>query len=117
MPACGHGGICAAAWLCNAIQAGEGMSCRPLRHLGAPSGLIRSRGAVPQHGSGADVLVPLKELATAVSMKMDLTVLILNDNAYGMIKWKQVPLSALPFVWILFGPDIHSRSEDLWHSC
>lgn len=31
-----------------------------------------------------------QELATAVSMGLDLTVLILNDNAYGMIKWKQV---------------------------
>ena len=40
------------------------------------------------------VTVSVKELATAVSMKMDLTVLILNDNAYGMIKWKQVTSSA-----------------------
>ena len=31
-----------------------------------------------------------QELATAVSMGIDLTVLILNDDAYGMIKWKQV---------------------------
>ena len=40
--------------------------------------------------------VSVKELATAVSMKMDLTVLILNDNAYGMIKWKQVTSHACP---------------------
>ena len=79
-------------------------------------GLIRSRGAGREHASCADVPVPLKELATAVSMKMDLTVLILNDNAYGMIKWKQVPLSSLSSVWILSSHDIHSRSEDLWHS-
>lgn len=32
----------------------------------------------------------LQELATAVSMGLDLTILILNDDAYGMIKWKQV---------------------------
>jgi thiamine pyrophosphate-dependent acetolactate synthase large subunit-like protein len=25
-----------------------------------------------------------------VSMGLDLTILILNDDAYGMIKWKQV---------------------------
>ena len=31
-----------------------------------------------------------QELATAVSMGINLTVLILNDDAYGMIKWKQV---------------------------
>jgi acetolactate synthase-1/2/3 large subunit len=30
-----------------------------------------------------------QELETAVRRKLDLVVLILNDNAYGMIKWKQ----------------------------
>jgi len=30
-----------------------------------------------------------QELETAVRMRMNLTVLILNDNAFGMIKWKQ----------------------------
>ena len=30
-----------------------------------------------------------QELETAVRLKMDLVVLILNDHAYGMIKWKQ----------------------------
>jgi acetolactate synthase-1/2/3 large subunit len=30
-----------------------------------------------------------QELETAVRMKMDLVVLILRDDAYGMIKWKQ----------------------------
>ncbi len=30
-----------------------------------------------------------QEIETAVRLKMDLTVLILNDSAYGMIKWKQ----------------------------
>ena len=30
-----------------------------------------------------------QELETAVRLKLDLVVLILNDNAYGMIKWKQ----------------------------
>jgi len=30
-----------------------------------------------------------QELETAVRMGLDLVVLILNDNAYGMIKWKQ----------------------------
>ena len=30
-----------------------------------------------------------QELQTAVEMKMNLVVLILNDSAYGMIKWKQ----------------------------
>jgi acetolactate synthase-1/2/3 large subunit len=30
-----------------------------------------------------------QEMETAVRLKLDLVVLILNDNAYGMIKWKQ----------------------------
>ena len=30
-----------------------------------------------------------QELETAVRMKLDLVVLILNDSAYGMIRWKQ----------------------------
>jgi len=30
-----------------------------------------------------------QEMETAVRLKMDLVVLILNDSAYGMIKWKQ----------------------------
>lgn len=30
-----------------------------------------------------------QELETAIRLKLDLVVVILNDNAYGMIKWKQ----------------------------
>jgi acetolactate synthase-1/2/3 large subunit len=30
-----------------------------------------------------------QEIETAVRLGLDLTVIILNDNAYGMIKWKQ----------------------------
>ena len=30
-----------------------------------------------------------QELETAVRLKLDITVLILNDNSYGMIRWKQ----------------------------
>jgi acetolactate synthase-1/2/3 large subunit len=30
-----------------------------------------------------------QELETAVRMQLDLVVIILNDSAYGMIKWKQ----------------------------
>ena len=30
-----------------------------------------------------------QELETAVRLKLDLVVMILNDSAYGMIRWKQ----------------------------
>lgn len=32
----------------------------------------------------------MQELVTAVNLKLNLTIVILNDEAYGMIKWKQV---------------------------
>ena len=43
-----------------------------------------------------------QELATAVSMGLDLTVVILNDNAYGMIKWKQVGLHDRLGCWLVW---------------
>ena len=42
-----------------------------------------------------------QELATAVSMGIDLTVLILNDDAYGMIKWKQVCHCDMLVCWLV----------------
>ena len=36
-----------------------------------------------------------QELETAVRLKMNLVVLILRDNAYGMIKWKQAGMGLL----------------------
>jgi len=38
-----------------------------------------------------------QELETAVRLKLDLVVLILNDSAYGMIKWKQQHLGFKDF--------------------
>lgn len=55
-----------------------------------------------------DTVLSVKELATAVSMKMDLTILILNDDAYGMIKWKQVPASACA--------PVHRDDLGQWHT-
>jgi len=37
-------------------------------------------------------LMNSQELETAVRLKLDLVVIILNDNSYGMIKWKQEQL-------------------------
>lgn len=37
-------------------------------------------------------LMNCQELETAVRLKLDLVVLVLNDGAYGMIKWKQAGL-------------------------
>lgn len=47
-----------------------------------------SQKVVSVNGDGG-FLMNSQELETAVRMKLDLVVIILTDNAYGMIKWKQ----------------------------
>lgn len=46
-----------------------------------------------------------QELETCVRLKLNLTVLILNDNAYGMIKWKQNLVGFEKFGLNLGNPD------------
>lgn len=47
-----------------------------------------NRKVVSVSGDGG-FMMNSQELETAIRMKLDLVVIILNDNAYGMIKWKQ----------------------------
>ncbi len=46
-----------------------------------------------------------QELETAVRLGLDLVVLIINDNAYGMIKWKQADMEFDDFGLDLGNPD------------
>ncbi|MGF1552998.1 MAG: acetolactate synthase large subunit [Paracoccaceae bacterium] len=46
-----------------------------------------------------------QELETAVRLGLDLTVLILNDNAYGMIRWKQADMGFRDYGLALGNPD------------
>ena len=46
-----------------------------------------------------------QELETAVRLKMNLVVLVLRDNAYGMIKWKQAGMDLPEFGLDLGNPD------------
>ena len=46
-----------------------------------------------------------QELETAIRLKLNLTVIILNDNAYGMIKWKQSGMGFDNFGLDLQNPD------------
>ena len=46
-----------------------------------------------------------QELETAVRLKLDLVVMVINDNAYGMIKWKQAHMSFEEFGLNLGNPD------------
>jgi acetolactate synthase I/II/III large subunit len=52
-----------------------------------------------------------QELETAVRLKLDLVVLILNDNAYGMIKWKQAHMGFDNFGLDYGNPDFVKYAE------
>lgn len=46
-----------------------------------------------------------QELQTAVEMKLNLVILILNDSAYGMIKWKQAAMGFADYGLDFTNPD------------
>ncbi|HUD29077.1 MAG TPA: thiamine pyrophosphate-dependent enzyme, partial [Novosphingobium sp.] len=52
-----------------------------------------------------------QELETAVRLGLDLTVLILNDNAYGMIRWKQANMGFADFGLSYGNPDFVKYAE------
>lgn len=52
-----------------------------------------------------------QELETAVRLKMDLVVLILNDSAYGMIRWKQANMGFEDFGLEYGNPDFVKYAE------
>jgi len=52
-----------------------------------------------------------QEMETAVWLNMDLVVLVLRDNAYGMIKWKQAQMSVPDFGLDYGNPDFVKYAE------
>jgi len=52
-----------------------------------------------------------QELETAVRLKLNLTVIILNDNAFGMIKWKQMQMGFEDFGLDFNNPDFAKYAE------
>lgn len=52
-----------------------------------------------------------QELETAVRLKLNLTVVILNDSAYGMIKWKQAALKFDDYGLSFGNPDFVKYAE------
>jgi acetolactate synthase-1/2/3 large subunit len=52
-----------------------------------------------------------QEMETAVRLKLDLVVIILNDNAYGMIKWKQEGMGFENFGLDYGNPDFVKYAE------
>ena len=52
-----------------------------------------------------------QEIETAIRMKLDLVILILNDSAYGMIKWKQSAMGFTNFGLDFNNPDFCKYAE------
>ncbi len=56
-------------------------------------------------------LMTAQELETAVRLRLDLTVVVLRDNAYGMIKWKQAELDLPDYGLDIGNPDFVRYAE------
>ncbi len=52
-----------------------------------------------------------QELETAVRLKLDLVILLLRDDAYGMIRWKQAEMGFADFGMVLGNPDFVAFAE------
>ena len=52
-----------------------------------------------------------QELETAVRLKMDLVILIVQDNAFGMIRWKQQDMGFADFAMNFGNPDFVAFAE------
>jgi acetolactate synthase-1/2/3 large subunit len=52
-----------------------------------------------------------QEMETAVRLKLDITVLILNDNSYGMIRWKQANMGFQDWGLTYGNPDFVKYAE------
>lgn len=52
-----------------------------------------------------------QEIETALRLNLDLIVLILNDNAYGMIRWKQAQMEFTDYGLEFGNPDFKKYAE------
>jgi len=52
-----------------------------------------------------------QEMETAVRLKLNITVLILNDNSYGMIRWKQANMGFEDWGLTYGNPDFVKYAE------
>lgn len=82
---------------------------------GLPSAMLAKqlypeRKVVSVNGDGG-FMMNSQELETAVRMDLDLVVIILNDSAYGMIKWKQEGMGFDNFGLDFNNPDFVQYAE------
>ena len=57
------------------------------------------------------IMMNIAELETACRLNLDLTILILNDSGYGMIKWKQEAMNMKSFGLNFTNPDFVKLAE------
>jgi acetolactate synthase-1/2/3 large subunit len=69
-----------------------------------------NRKVVAVAGDGG-FMMNSQELETAVRLNLDLTVLLLRDDAYGMIKWKQAHMHFPNFGMDMGNPDFVEYAE------
>jgi acetolactate synthase-1/2/3 large subunit len=82
---------------------------------GLPSGMMAKllnpkQKVISVCGDGG-FMMNSQELETAVRLQLDLVVIILNDNAYGMIKWKQEGMGFNNFGLDYGNPDFVKYAE------
>jgi acetolactate synthase-1/2/3 large subunit len=82
---------------------------------GLPSAMVAKllnpdKKVVSVNGDGG-FMMNSQELETAVRLKLDLVVVILNDSAYGMIQWKQEGMGFENFGLDFNNPDFVSYAE------
>jgi len=56
-------------------------------------------------------MMNVADLETAVRLKLNLVIVILNDNGYGMIKWKQADMGFTDFAMDFTNPDFVKLAE------
>jgi thiamine pyrophosphate-dependent acetolactate synthase large subunit-like protein len=62
-------------------------------------------------GGGGGFMMNSQEMETAVRLKLDLVVLVLDDGAYGMIRWKQSVDNFADFGMTFGNPDFVRYAE------
>jgi acetolactate synthase-1/2/3 large subunit len=72
--------------------------------------LFPGRHVVAVCGDGG-FMMNSQELETAIRLKLDLTILVLRDNGFGMIKWKQAGMDLPPFGLDFGNPDFVRYAE------
>lgn len=82
---------------------------------GLPAGiaakmLYPERPVVVVAGDGG-IMMNISELETAVRLGLNLVVLILNDQGYGMIQWKQGDMGLKPFGLTFANPDFVTLAQ------